>query len=62
MSICINKEIVAAYLRGERDYMAVLQSMELVRAVETAPVHVDHLNDNQQLGYENYERTIRDPA
>lgn len=58
----LTQEVAQAIRRGEVDYAETLHDMGLVRVVETSPVHVDRLNDNQQLGYENYERKIRCPA
>jgi len=57
----IQQEIAQATLRGERDYAATLQSMELVRTAGGV-VHVDNLNKNQKQGYANLERRLRGAA
>lgn len=55
----ITPEIAQAILKGERDYAATLSGMELARTEKTNVVHVDNLNENQRLGFDQYVRRIR---
>ncbi len=55
----IDKEVIAASMRGELNYAALLQDMDLVRKSKAGVVHVDNLSENQKQGYNNLERRIR---
>ena len=55
----LSKEVAQALRRGEFDYAETLNGMGLVRS-ENNVVHVDHLNENQKLGFDHFVRRIRD--
>ena len=55
----ITPEIAMAIQKGERDYANLLSDMDLVRPLKTGAVHVNNLNANQKLGYDNLERRLR---
>jgi len=57
----IDREIVAAHLRGERDLVETLKGFELTPA-SNGIVHSNNLNENQLLGYHAFERRLRDAA
>lgn len=58
----IDREIVAAYLRGERELIELLEDAISVRNLDNTPVSVDNLNENQRRGYDNLVRRLRDAA
>lgn len=62
MKRSLTPEIAMAIQKGEVNYAHLLCEFESVRASDNVAVHVDNLNKNQKLGYENLVRRLRDAA
>ena len=58
----ITHEIAMAIRKGEHSYAQLLCDMEIEQAPKITTVHVDNLNDNQKLGYDNLVRRLRGAA